>query len=229
MKKTTQFLPLAAIAGLVLALAPAAQAAIIAEYTFTSGSTASTGPLGSSIGGEAGDTSSDDFRVNGDQVGGGANGGTVYTDVDQIRINNANWVTFTIAVPDTQEIGLTSLDFDYTKIYPTSFLFGVYTSKTGFTEGAHLLGLFHAGTDSGTFTEHNGTSVDLSGITALQGLTDETVEFRFLLGDDTGLNTRFHVLDNIGLVGDITAVPEPATMSLLAIAGIALIRRRRRA
>jgi hypothetical protein len=34
-------------------------------------------------------------------------------------------------------------------------------------------------------------------------------------------------MDNLSFIG--TAIPEPATMSLLAIGGIALIRRRRRA
>jgi hypothetical protein len=218
--------------------AASANAAIIAEYTFTGGSTASTpGTLGSSIGFEAGitgsSTASDDLRITGGETLGGENGGPDYEDVDQDRIATANWVTFTIAVSATQEIGLTSLDFDYTEIDPAAFLLGVYTSKTGFTEGDHLLGIFDSTTTAGplpntTFTDNNGTSVNLSGITALQGLTDETVEFRFLLGDSSGSSSRIHVLDDIVLNGDVTVVPEPSTTALIGLGGIALILRRRK-
>ncbi len=172
----------------------------IAEYLFTSGSTASTGPLGSSIGFEPGitgsDASSGDLRINGLQTTGAALGGTVYTDVDQGRIATENWVTFSIIVPSAQEIDLTSLDFDYTDINPAQFLLGVYSSKTGFTEDDHLLGLFPA--------TANSYSVDLSGTMSLQNLSGETIEFRFLLGDDSGSPTRIHVLDNITLSGVIT-------------------------
>lgn len=122
---------------------------------------------------------------------------------------------------------MTSLTFDYTEIDPASFLLGVYTSKTGFTEGEHLLGLYRSGTNTGTFADNNGSSVSLAG-TAFQNLTDETVEFRFLLGDDSGATSRIHVLDNIKLNGTVTAIPEPTTAALLGLGGFALILRRRK-
>ena len=213
-----------------------ANAATIAEYTFTSGSTASTGSLGSNIGFEAGIVNNDTALLNNNQLeiqGIDTSsvidvGHTSYAAADKDEIDGQNWVTFTIAVSDTQELDLSSLTFDYTEIDPASFLLGVYTSKTGFTEGDHLLGLYRTGTSSGTFTDNNGTSVALSGITELQGLTDETVEFRFLLGDDSGATSRIHVLDNIVLNGDVTAVPEPSSTALLGLGGLALILRRRK-
>ena len=193
-----------------------ATAEIVAEYTFTGGSTASTGPLGSNIGFEAGITGSDtsfaDLRINGLQTTGAALGGAFYADTEGDRIATNNWVTFSITVPDTQVIDLTSLDFDYTEIEPASFLLGVYTSKTGFLAGNNLLGLYRAGTPGGTFTDNNGISLALSGVAALQGLTDETVEFRFLLGDDSGATSRIHVLDNLVLSGADASRPEGLTI-----------------
>ena len=229
--RNRSLLPLAVVAMVIVGLAANVNAAIIAEYEFTSGSASSTGPLGSNIGFKDGIVdvdaaafTSDRLEIQGVDTAGGALGGTVYTDPDAGRIATENWVTFTITVPSTQQINLTTLDFDYTEIEPASFLLGVYTSKTGFTEGDHLLGLYRAGTPGGTVTTNNGTSVDLSGA-AFQNLSGETVEFRFLLGDDSGATSRIHVLDNIELVGDIT--PDPATMSLLALGGLGLLRRRR--
>ena len=213
------------------ALAGNLSAATIAEYTFTGGSLSSTGPLGSDIGFEAGitgsDTSSDDLRIEGGETAGAAIGGAVYEDPDANRIASENWVTFSITIPSTQEIDLTSLSFDYTEIDPARFLLGFYTSKTGFTEGDHLLGLFRASSASGTLTDNNGTSVNLSGVAALQDLTDETVEFRFLLGDDSGASSRIHVLDNIVLEG--TVIPEPGSLALLGLGGLLIARRRRNA
>ena len=206
--------------------AASVNAVTIAEYTFTSGSTASTGPLGSNIGFEAGITGSstagDELSIHGGQTAGSALGPTIYTDTDEERIASENWVTFSIAVSAAQEIDLTSLTFNYDAILPAQFSFGVYTSKTGFTEGDHLLGLL-----TNTASSYS-TPLDLSGIGSLQNLTDETVEFRFLLGDDSGSNTRIYALDNIVLNGDVTAVPEPSTTALLGLGGLALILRRRK-
>lgn len=221
----------AVVAMAIVGLAANANAATVAMYEFTSGSASSAGPLGSDIGFEAGIVGAaftgDRLEIQGVDTAGGAIGGTVYTDPDATRIADENWVTFTITVPSTQQINLTTLDFDYTEIDPASFLLGMYTSKTGFTEGDHLLGLFRAGTTAGTFTTNNGTSVDLSAA-AFQNLSDETVEFRFLLGDDSGATSRIHVLDNIELVGDITLIPEPSSATLLGLGGLALILRRRK-
>ncbi len=195
-----------------------ATAEIVAEYTFTGGSTASTGSLGSNIGFEAGITGSDtsfaDLRINGLQTTGAGKNfvGAVYADIEGDRIATNNWVTFSITVPDTQVIDLTSLNFDYTEIESASFLLGVYTSKTGFLAGNNLLGLYRAGTLGGTFTDNNGISLALSGVAALQGLTDETVEFRFLLGDDSGATSRIHVLDNLVLSGAVASRPEGLTI-----------------
>jgi len=85
-----------------------------------------------------------------------------------------------------------------------------------------------ASTASGTFTDNNGSSFDLSTVAALQGLTDETVEFRFLLGDDSGATSRIHVLDNIVIDGTVSAIPEPSATLLLDGAGFLMLLRRRR-
>ncbi len=74
----------------------------------------------------------------------------------------------------------------------------------GFTEGDHLAGLFRAGLPGGTFTDHVGSSVDLSGA-AYQDLAGQTIEFRFLLGDGSTATSRIHALDNIRLRGTITS------------------------
>lgn len=216
------------IATLLSASAVPTNAAVIAEYLFTSGSNASTGSLGSTIGFQSGITNpafaNNRLEIGGDDTSGVALGAATYEAADQTRISGNNWVTFTITIANTQEIDLTTLTFDYTEINPAQFLLGVYTSKGGFTEGNHLFGYYRPALTAGTFSQS--PVINLSG-PAFQNLTNETVEFRFLLGDDSGSNTRIHVLDNITLNGTVTIIPEPST-ALLGLLGAGLLLRRRR-
>ena len=206
-KRMCAVLDVRALLIVLLFCATSARASSLAKYEFTSGSASSTGSYGSDIGFKAGigghDTSSGELRIKGRQTAGSALGGTVYTAHDEARITSANWVTFSVTIPKSVDVNLASLNFDYTEVLPATFLLGVYSSKGGFTEGAHIEGFFRAGSPGGTLTDHVGTTVDLSGA-AFQKLRGETIEFRFLLGDNSGSATRIHVLDNIELIGTIT-------------------------
>ncbi len=92
----------------------------------------------------------------------------------------------------------------------------------------HLLGITES--DAGTGLMHEGWStsmntVDLSTIVALQNITD-TVTFRIAaLG--TSSDNKVWSLDNVTLTGEVT--PEPATICLLGLGGLALLRKRSKA
>lgn len=193
---------------IVLFCTAGARAATLAKYEFTSGSASSTGPYGSDITFEAGISGAafvnNRLEVDGSDTAGGALGGTDYTDPDGPPITSEHWVTFSVTIPAGIDVDLHRLNFDYTEVEPATFLLGVYSSEGGFTEGDHLTGFFRAGTPGGTFTDHVGTSVDLSGA-AYQDIGGQTIEFRFLLGDGSGATSRIHALDNIRLRGTITS------------------------
>jgi hypothetical protein len=81
------------------------------------------------------------------------------------------------------------------------------------------------------------TGIDISSFS--DALADSTVQFRVAFYDDTRLNpwsalymsnSTLNGLDNSAVVFSGTAgtVPEPATMSLLALGGIAMLRRRKK-
>ncbi|NNJ87435.1 MAG: PEP-CTERM sorting domain-containing protein [Akkermansiaceae bacterium] len=77
-----------------------------------------------------------------------------------------------------------------------------------------------------TSTSYTGYDVDLTSI-----LTDNTLgageSAVFTLVTPSALTNRFYV-DDIGMSGSITAVPEPSSAALLGLAGLALILRRRK-
>ena len=66
-------------------------------------------------------------------------------------------------------------------------------------------------------------TVSLSGISAIQDITQLTTLRIWAIGGSN--DNKIWYLDNVTLNGVV--IPEPATMSLLALGGLAMIRRRR--
>jgi len=70
-------------------------------------------------------------------------------------------------------------------------------------------------------------SIDLSGEAAYQNITTST-EFRIYMWGGTGGGSQAAIqYDNLGVTGEVVAIPEPSSTALLGLGGLALILRRR--
>ena len=125
-------------------------------------------------------------------------------------------VSFSITIPETQSLDLTSVTFDYRNATP----------------GGQVRWLaFRTSIDTNlTFSELGGArpavrngNVDLSGA-AYQGLTDTTVEFYWYAGGQGSGDIDF---DTVVINGDVSPIPEPSSIALLGLASLAAMRRRR--
>lgn len=77
----------------------------------------------------------------------------------------------------------------------------------------------------GIFTGFTTSTVDLTGLPTLND--GDSIEFRLAFGDNSGAATgqKAIYIDNLTLDGSV--VPEPAALSVLGLAGLGLVRRRR--
>lgn len=125
-------------------------------------------------------------------------------------------VSFSITIPETQSLDLTSVTFDYRNATPS--------------EAVRWLA-FRTSIDTNlTFSELGGArpavrngNVDLSGA-AYQRLTDTTVEFYWYAGGQGSGDIDF---DTVVINGDVSPIPEPSSIALLGLASLAAMRRRR--
>ena len=213
-----------------------ANADLLAEYTFASNMDPTTENANVAAGG---------ITVGSGITGAGRSGGSeslfarasVTDGANQISLANAipanDYFSFTVAPDAGYEMDLTSLTFDlgYTRIgsfESKQFRTYLLTDIDGFTTGG-LLGYdtVDVTVNGGSLQYPNPTASISLGGAQFQDLTG-TVEFRLYIADNTGGNDYIHRIDNIGLNGTVSVIPEPATMGLLGIGGLVTMALRRR-
>lgn len=155
---------------------------------------------------------------------------TNFDEVISDSLENDVYLSFTLTIPDTTAINITSINFTYSQEKSDDAAVGLFSSVTGFNNTSDsLAGLF---TPFGTNESLSGP-FDLSGNTAFQNLSDTAVEFRFYLGDGSSdQNKRKHRLDDVILEGVIIPktpdIPEPSTAILAGLGLLGVCFRRRR-
>jgi len=130
--------------------------------------------------------------------------------------------TITITADPGFEFNLTSVNFDFGGQSSTA---AAYTVNGVVTSGGTLLhneGL----TTSGTGLHMDTGNSESLAAAQFQGVTSAT--FTFANFDTTDFEGKTNRWDNISIVGDVVAVPEPSSTALLGLGGLALILRRRK-
>jgi hypothetical protein len=125
---------------------------------------------------------SDRLEVRGNQTT-ASNSNNTLESQQPPAITADDYITFNVTVPAGQVMSLNSLDYKWATQNAYRQSFGIYSDKTGFTYANILDGLHQSGSSgtSGSMTAFTSRSIDLSGITSLQDLTNTSVEFRYYI------------------------------------------------
>jgi hypothetical protein len=228
--------PLATLATGIFILPFAANADVLAEYTFTGSSAAEVVVADSS----AANVTAEDFT--------GSGGATFssYSDMAFIYSDDAtatlisaiagqDYWEFQVEVASGYSLNLESLDFDHYSTNTSDPLvsfessLSVFSSVNGFDAADVLLTSTETNSvDNSSPQLQESVSVTLSGLD-YQGLTGTTT-FRIYAFSDGSDEDQIIRLDNVVLNGTVSAVPEPSSFALLAgFCGLAsvMVRRRR--
>ena len=201
------------IALAVLAFACAAQAAIIANYTFDGSSAASSDSEANSIAGTftASDTTLG-FIAGTAWPGGVAADEATWGTTATSQAGANKWWYFTVTPEAGYQITITGLSFLYggTQAGPKDFGWSIGTTYYDATAFPHTTTVSAVGPFNSSVV-----SVTVSEAT--------TIAIQAWNASSTG---NFRV-DSVQLSGDVTSIPEPATMGLLGLGALAMVLRRK--
>ncbi len=201
------------IALAILAVACAAQGAIIANYTFTGSSAADSAAYANMTAGNIAMSSGTLLYTSSSTTAWTALGATVpYADFgsgwNTSSQAGARAFQFTITPSAGYQISITSLAFLY----------------QGTASGPGSIGWSIAGVSQDAFTRTVSTVTSYSDAGSAIITAATVIRIEGWNGTSAGGNFR---LDNIELDGTVSAIPEPATMSLLGLGALAMVLRRK--
>ena len=198
----------------VLAFACAAQAAIIAEYTFQGSVLTSSDAEANSTAGDFGVSAGSITYTTSSSAGRMAAGGLIPVADSQNNWNGASqaaakYFSFTVTPSSGYQITITGLNFIYNVT----------------TASAQNLGWSIGGTSYDSFARAGTTPTAYTSAAQSIVITEATtIHIDGWAATSSGGNFR---LDNVVLNGNVTAIPEPATMGLLGLGALAMVLRRK--
>ena len=143
------------------------------------------------------------------------------TEVVTLWVSIVNDTAQTIAF-DTFAFDAVFTQSNATAISKNAYDLSFINQTTNVTTSGLGSGTFlNTGTTAGDFDD---IDIDVSGVMLGAG---ETGVFSIGFSGSTSINPGSH-LDNLLVTGDLVTIPEPGSVSLLALAGLSLLRRRRK-
>lgn len=130
-------------------------------------------------------------------------------------ISSDEYAGFSVTVADGYKLSLSQLTFDVAQVNggPTQVQVA-YSTSPGFANPV----------TSSSMTLATGRVWNFADFSTVEA---GTVEFRFY-GSGATASVGRQQLDNVSLDGEVVAVPEPAAIALFGLAGLSMLRRRRR-
>lgn len=217
----------------LFALAGSASGDIIADFQFTGSNTSSTDPSTDWATSNVADGTTPSFAINNGQGNPAPSWQKQFSDFYPANSGNKTladaigddiYFSFTVTPDTDREITFDEFSFDISKQGNATFNYALLTSVGGFSDGQQIDGIRM---DSGQYS-FNSFTYDVSSLADI----DSMIEFRLYMSPNnfSGGSNYFRV-DNIlltGEVSDVSAVPEPTTLTLAALGLLGLIAFRRR-
>lgn len=182
------------------------------------------------------------------ELGRGAGGtGTAYSDTFAMRNAHSNtlagaisgnrYLTISVAADSGYALAFTNVFIRLQAQNATDYdvHFTLFAGDVGYAEGDELVTWNVGGTGNSADWLGQPRSLDLSGVTELQGVT--SADFRlYIWGQDggsfaqTGIGRAFttDAADDLAFTGTISVVPEPGTLAFMGLGSLALLLQRRR-